>query len=111
MMVSNPIKKFWFICLCLTSLSLVWCFHVPDEDRLPSKNKVETIQKDNQVEQALNSFIDWIGMVSSQRNDMKDNELYERTSEELSGYTIETEGEAINREPTNSEETSNIITE
>jgi len=35
-------KKIWLFCLCLASLGLVGCFHIPDEDWLPSRNKVNT---------------------------------------------------------------------
>ncbi len=69
-------KKIWLLCLCLAGLSLVWCFHVPDEDWLPSKNKVKTenVEKDEELEQALNSFMDWINVVSTKRNGMKTEE-------------------------------------
>ena len=71
-------KKIWLFCLCLASLSLVGCFHVPDEDWLPSKNKVETwnIQKDTEVEDAINSLTDWVNLISSQR-DEKNNKVSE----------------------------------
>lgn len=71
-------KKIWIFCLCLASLSLVGCFHVPDEDWLPSKNKVETwnIQKDTEVEDAINSLTDWVNLISSQR-DEKNNKVSE----------------------------------
>ncbi len=68
-------KKIWLLCLCLASLSLAGCFHIPDEDWLPSKNKVNTWNTQNEeVENALNSFMDWINVVSTQRNDMKTEE-------------------------------------
>lgn len=69
-------KRIWIFCLCLASLSLVGCFHVPDEDWLPSKNSVDIwdIQKDDEMDQALNDIMEWINMVSSQRNDMKNEE-------------------------------------
>lgn len=69
-------KNFWLLCLCLASLSLVGCFHVPDEDWLPSRNNAETwnIQKDEDVEDAINSLIDWIDMLSSDWNDLKNND-------------------------------------
>lgn len=69
-------KRIWLFCLCLASLSLVGCFHVPDEDWLPSKNSVDIwdIQKDDEMDQALNDIMEWINMVSSQRNDMKNEE-------------------------------------
>ena len=71
-------KKIWFFCLCLASLCLAWCFHIPDEDWLPSKNKVETwnIHKDTEVEDAINSLTDWVNLISSQR-DEKNNEVSE----------------------------------
>ena len=69
-------KRIWLFCLCLASLSLVGCFHVPDEDWLPSKNSVDIwdIQKDDEMDQALNDIMEWINMVSSQRNGMKNEE-------------------------------------
>ncbi len=68
-------KKIWLLCLCLASLALAGCFHIPDEDWLPSKNKVNTWNTQNEeVENALNSFMDWINVVSTQRNDMKTEE-------------------------------------
>ena len=68
-------KKIWLLCLCLASLGLAGCFHIPDEDWLPSKNKVDTWNTQNEeVENALNSFMDWINVVSSQRNGMKTEE-------------------------------------
>lgn len=69
-------KKIWLLCLCLAGLSLAWCFHVPDEDWLPSKNSVETwdIQKDDKIDQALNDIMEWIDMVSSDWNELKNEE-------------------------------------
>ena len=68
-------KKIWLLCLCLASLGLAGCFHIPDEDWLPSKNKVDTWNTQNEeVENALNSFMDWINVVSTQRNGMKTEE-------------------------------------
>lgn len=78
-MFGKLIKKIWLIYLCLASLTLVGCFHVPDEDWLPNKNKVSTwnTQKDDEMEQALSSFMSWIDIISSQRNEMKNGENYE----------------------------------
>ena len=68
-------KKIWLLCLCLASLGLAGCFHIPDEDWLPSKNKVNTWNTQNEeVENALNSFMDWINVVSTQRNGIKSEE-------------------------------------
>ena len=69
-------KKIWLIYLCLVSLGLVGCFHVPDEDWLPSRNKTKTedVKNDEEVEQAINSLIDWVNMISSKWNEMKNNE-------------------------------------
>lgn len=69
-------KKIWLLCLCLASLGLVGCFHVPDEDWLPSKNNAETwnIQKDEEMEQALNSLMQWFDIISSDWNDLKNND-------------------------------------
>ena len=100
------IKKIWVICLCLASLSLVGCFHVPDEDWLPSKNKVNTWNTQSEdVEKALNSFMNWIDMVSSQRNERKniDTEEINYESEEITNdnpdeITSEIENETIDGE-------------
>ena len=108
-MVSNLIKKIWLICLWLTSLFLVGCFHIPDEDWLPSRNKVNTwdIQKNNQVEQALNSLIDWIDMISSQRSQVRDDE----TKNDENEASIEELKEITDEESIDWEETEDIITE
>ena len=98
-MVSKPIRVIWFICLCASSLTLAWCFHVPDQDWLPSKNKVDTwnTQKNDDVEQALSSFMDGIDMVSSQRNAMKYNKTDE-TEYNQNEPIIEVEDGTINDE-------------
>ena len=75
-MVDKSIKRIWLICLCLVSLSLAGCFHIPDDDWLPSKNKVNTWIKEDGVEQALNSFINWVDTVS-QRKETKNDEVNE----------------------------------
>lgn len=69
-------KKIWLFCLCLASLSLAGCFHVPDEDWLPSRNKIKTenVEKDEEVEQAINSFMQWIDMISSDWNEFGNEE-------------------------------------
>ena len=78
-------KKIWLLCLCLASFSLVGCFHVPDEDWLPSKNNAETwnIQKDEEMEQALNSLMQWFDIISSDWNELKNEENEETISEEV----------------------------
>lgn len=85
-------KKIWLFCLCLASLSLVGCFHIPDEDWLPSRNKVNTWNTQSEdVEKALNSFMDWINVVSTQRNDMKNEWSEEIITEDSNESTIEIE--------------------
>ena len=85
-------KKIWLLCLCLASLSLAGCFHVPDEDWLPSRNKVNTWNTQSEdVEKALNSFMDWINVVSTQRNDMKNEWKEEIITEDSNESTIEIE--------------------
>ena len=106
-MINISIKRIWLICLCLASLSLAWCFHVPDEDWLPSRNKVETTQKDDNVEQALNSFMYWVDMVSSQRNAMKNDEVEINENEVL----IEESEEITDEKNIDWKETKDIITE
>ena len=75
-MLGKSIKRIWLICLCLASLTLVGCFHVPDEDWLPNRNKLDTwdIHQDEEIEQALNSFISWVNMISSEWDEMKHEE-------------------------------------
>lgn len=101
-MANKSIKRIWLVCLCLVSLSLTWCFHVPDEDWLPSKSKTETSKskEDAQVEEALNSFMDWLDMVSSQRDEIKNDET-----------TTELENELTENESTDPEIEDNIIYE
>ena len=114
-------KKIWFLCLCLASLSLVGCFHIPDEDWLPSRNKVKTedVEKENEeVEEAINSFVDWFNIISTQRSEMNENEITEEDkwaenideseeiiTEEWNGNTEEIETEIDKNEEfeTNSE--------
>ena len=79
-------KKIWFLCLCLASLGLAGCFHIPDEDWLPSRNKVKTenAEKENvEVEEAINSLVDWFNIVSTQRNDMDETEENKDESDEI----------------------------
>ena len=101
-------KKIWLLCLCLASLGLVGCFHIPDEDWLPSKNKVNTwdTQKDEEMEDALNGIMDWINMISSEWNE-KDGEDSEITAEEWKENTIEVEDQAINDEKISADEVGN----
>ena len=91
-------KRIRLICLCLASLGLAWCFHVPDEDWLPSRNKAKTEDvKNDEVEQAINSFIDWVNMISSEWDEMKnngettweENEIEDAENSELGGETNE----------------------
>ena len=105
-------KKIWLFCLCLASLGLVGCFHIPDEDWLPSKNKVNTwdTQKDEEMEDALNGIMDWINMISSDWNSLKSNENDEFSTEDWSENIIEVE-ETISDEETvgNTETTDNEV--
>ena len=74
-MINKYIKRIWLLCLWLTGLSLVGCFHVPDEDWLPNKWKVqEGITQQDELSDAFNSLIEWVNIVSSQWNEMKNNE-------------------------------------
>ncbi len=74
--MDKAIKKFWLVCLWLASLCLVGCFHVPNQDWLPNKNKIDTwnIQKDTEMQQAVDSFMEWIDIISSQRDESKKDE-------------------------------------
>lgn len=75
-MVNKSIKKIWLLYLCIASLSLVGCFHIPDEDWLLSSNDSETwdIQEDEELEQALNSFMDWLDIISNEWDSMKNSD-------------------------------------
>ena len=80
-------KKIWLFCLCLASLSLVGCFHVPDEDWLPSKNNAKTedlkknVEKDEDVEHAINSLVQWIDKISSDWNEFGNEENIDITED------------------------------
>ncbi len=78
-MRNNYIRIIWLICITLTSLALVGCFHIPNEDRLPNKNKTNTwnTERDIELEQTVNSFINSINLISSQINENKGNEIHE----------------------------------
>ena len=92
-MINKSFKKIWLICLWIASLSLVWCFHIPDEDRLPSRNKVKTeeVKKDVELEQAVDSFMNWIDQISSEWNEMKNGENIEIDAENLENDVVEME--------------------
>lgn len=105
-------KKIWLFCLCLASLSLVGCFHVPDEDWLLSSDKAWTWDiKNDEMDEALNSLMDWINMISSDWNSLKSNENDEFSTEDWSENIIEVEDNAINDEETvdNTETTDNEV--
>ena len=102
----NKIKKIWFLCLCLTSLSLSWCFHVPYEDWLPSRGKVKTeyMEKDDEFKQALDSFINDFNTISDQRTKMKNNENNWVDDGDLEKASINTDDEVIYDEDVVNEE-------
>ncbi len=102
-------KKIWIFCLCLVSLSLVGCFHIPDEDWLPSRNKVKSgeIKNDPEFDEAIDSFMDWINMISSEWNEVNDEESNE-ISEEVENIEIE-DGVINNKEIANNEIESDKI--
>ena len=109
-------KKIWLFCLCLACLSLAGCFHVPDEDWLPSRNKVnsEEVEKDVEFEQAVDSFMDWIIMISSDWNEIKNDEVNNEESEEIAGTVdenIDNEEIIENKELVNTEEIINVESE
>ena len=104
-MINKLIKKIWFICLWFASLTLVGCFHVPDEDWLPSRNKVNTwnVEKNDEVDQAINSLLDGFNMISSELDNATDNEndgleINEISAEELEEPIIVVEDEIVNNE-------------
>ena len=85
-------KQIWLLCFCLASLSLAGCFHIPDEDWLPSRNKVNTWNTQNDdAEKALNSFMDWINIVSSQRNELNNEQSENIVTENSDENIIEVE--------------------
>lgn len=99
-------KKIWLFCLCLAVLGLVGCFHVPDEDWLPSKNKVKTEDvknEDVEIEQAINSLVEWFNMASTERNNMKNKKSDETDTEEWNENieNIEEVGNEINENTEN----------
>ena len=101
--MNKSIKKIWLVCLCLAGLCLAGCFHVPNKDWLPSKNKVDSWEnkKNDEMQQAVDSFVEWVDMFSSQRGEMKDNENVENEVVELDEPIIETEDEAAKAESEN----------
>ena len=113
-------KKIWLLCLCLASLGLAGCFHIPDEDWLPSRNKVNTwdTQRDKEMEDALNDIMDWINMVSSQRDQLDNGEIEDEKGDEntdingdeedISEETIDNNETIDNEESNNSEDTVDI---
>ena len=105
-------KKIWLLCLCLASLSLVGCFHIPDEDWLPSRNKIETWKyENNQVEQAINSLIDWIDIISSQWNELNNQQSGDIITENSDENIIEIEDNDTADKESIDWETGDIITE
>ena len=106
-------KKIWLLCLCLASLGLVGCFHIPDEDWLPSKDKVKTenVEKDDEVEQAINSFMQWIDMISSNWNELENEGNDEITEDDDSELSEIDNGEITGAEVENEEIEENIVSE
>ena len=70
----NTIKKIWIIGLCLAGLCLAGCFHIPDEDWLPSKNKEKLVETNNEFDEALDIFVQWMDVLSAQREQRKNND-------------------------------------
>lgn len=113
-MINKLIKKIWFICLWLASLALAGCFHVPDEDWLLSCDKAETWDvKNDEMDEALNSLMDWINMISSDWNEMKNEENDEITADDEEVEEVENESinneEIIDNEETNEEVEDEVI--
>ena len=105
-------KKILLLCLCLASLSLVGCFHIPDEDWLPSRNKIKTWKyENNQVEQAINSLIDWIDIISSQWNELNNQQSGDIITENSDENIIEIEDNDTADNESIDWETGDIITE
>ena len=95
-------KKIWLLCLCLASLSLIGCFHIPDEDWLPSKDKTksESIKKDEDVEQAINSIMQWIDTISSNWDRINYDENKESYTRDLERINSEISDENIDNDET-----------
>ena len=110
-MINKLIKKIWFICLWFTSLTLAGCFHVPDEDWLLSDNNTETWNlKNEEMDEVLNSFMEWINMISSGWNNLN-NKNDEINTDDWSENTIEIEDNASNEEMIDSVITTDNETE
>jgi hypothetical protein len=108
-MINKLIKKIWFICLWLASLALAGCFHVPDEDWLLSNNnKAETWDvKNDEMDEALNSLMDWFDIISSGWNNVKNDESDGINTDDWNENTIEVEDNTIsNEEIIDNEETT-----
>ena len=98
-MINKLIKKIWFICLWLASLALAGCFHIPDEDWLLSSDKAETWDvKNDEMDEALNSLMNWIDMISSDWDNLKNNESDEISADNWNENTIEVEDNTISNE-------------
>ena len=73
MIEKKSIKKIWFLCLCCVSLTLTWCFHVPNKDRLPNQNKfqnwIKSKSNHKDLNQVLDSLINDINTVSNTKKD------------------------------------------
>lgn len=82
------IQKIWFFSLCLSLVILTGCFHIPDEDWLPSKNKVK-VETTNNEEQI---FLDSINTAKNMLNNINNSE-----------ETSNNESTIINEEITNEE--------
>ena len=104
-------KKIWLLCLCLASLGLAGCFHIPDEDWLPSRNKVNTwdTQKDDEMNQALDLFVDWINSISLERDEINNDENEEIATEEWEN--VEIEDEIIDNEIADEEVENEVVDE
>ena len=105
-------KKIWLLCLCLASLAIAGCFHIPDEDWLPSKNKVNTwnTQKE-EVENALNLFMDWINIVSTQRNELNNEQSENLVTEDSDKNVIEIGDDGTADNESTDWETGDIVNE
>ena len=97
-MVDKSIKKILLICLCLICFSLVGCFHVPDKDWLPNRNKVNTwdIQNNEEMEDAINSFMNGVNIISSEWDDLNKDDLDE--NDEIEKTPLETNTDTIDDE-------------
>lgn len=68
----KSLQRIWLICLYISTISLAGCFHIPDEDWLLNKGKVQekNTERDELIN-AVDSLVLWVSSISSQREEYK----------------------------------------